>query len=117
MVFLPVDDGPVFYIVGCCLCQAANRAHYKFFGGGSAGTGKKTGHPRERMPVARHWVMTCISAGLAGNAFSIAVAFPKRASRKPTSAFSTVGRKMPSTMISAARPMALRMIVRAGKES
>jgi hypothetical protein len=28
-----------------------------------------------------------------------------------------VGRKMPSTMISAARPMALRMIVRAGKES
>gem|GEM_PF-3385731 len=60
--------------------------------------------------------MRCISAGLAGSEFNIAVAFPKRASRKPVSADSTAGIKIPSTMISAARPMALRMIVRAGKE-
>ncbi len=58
----------------------------------------------------------CTSAGLAGNALSIAVAFPKRTSRKLTSAFSTLGMKIPRTIISAAKPMALRMIVLAGKE-
>jgi len=58
--------------------------------------------------------MRCISAGLAGNALSIAVAFPKRTSRKLTSADSTLGIKIPRTMINAASPMALRMMVRAG---
>ena len=58
--------------------------------------------------------MTCMSAGLAGNELSIAVLLPKRASRKLTSADSTAGMKTPSTMINAASPRALRIVVRAG---